>query len=97
MEDFIANDPDKSLVQVLGHENFKHYCQPLIDLAILWEFAQTLGNYKSEEFLPTYGEFMNFCHHRSRLLEDLFPMMDDPPTTILKCLPTSPHYTQRST
>ena len=69
MVEFFAEEPHQQMIQVLGYEQFNHYRQSLVDLAIIWEYAQTLMNSGGNMFSPTYGNFINFRHQWSKFFQ----------------------------
>jgi len=56
MEEFFNHKPHKTMIETLGFEQFKQYREPLIELAVIWNFAQNMDNLG----IFTYGDFIKF-------------------------------------
>ena len=73
MVEFFAEEPHKRIIQVIGPESFTYHRHSLVDLAIIWEFAQTLMSSGDDMILPTYG--------------DLFPLDINTPCSFNRAFP----------
>ena len=56
MEEFFNHKPHKTMIETLGFEQFQQYREPLIELAVIWNFAQNMDNLG----MFTYGDFIKF-------------------------------------
>ena len=60
MVTFFAHTPHQEMLQVLGKDKHNFHQQSLIDLAIIWEFAQALLSSGDDMISPTHGDFITF-------------------------------------
>ena len=56
MEEFFNHKPHRTMIEALGFEQFQQYRQPLIELAVIWNFAQNMDNQSAF----TSGDFISF-------------------------------------
>ena len=89
MEEFFKHKPHRTMIEKLGFEQFLQYRQPLIELAVIWNFAQSMEH----QTTLTYGDFISYRDQRSKTYHLCFPRESSTPppyskvsTTVAACL-----------
>jgi len=75
MEEFFNHKPHRTMIEQLGFEQFLEFCQPLIELAVIWNFAQNMDSHTT----VTYGDFISFRDQRSKTYQLCFPRAPSTP------------------